>query len=273
MFCPPGRRIWRFRTGSSSCQQPPQHEEQVAKCEELRAVLGQPAIARLHMSELALDKAEGMRNLGPHLGPHLGEDPVDLCVDRIELAALWALRMTPRKARAFFVKTASRLAWTSPLSTQTEVSSPCNSSSRTWLSWVLAVVLSRLWTMPLSAFTPTWAFMPKYQPLPFFVDDISRSRALALLFVEDGASRSSHRSKCPSAAPRPCRQGRRLPGQRASRLGGSSECPMLPKAPTKKWLVRNSDFRLANQPSQPDMNTNIDMILNWKCNVRPVTKL
>ena len=32
------------------------------------------------------------------------------------------------------------------------------------------------------------AFMPKYQSLPFFVDDISGSRAPALFFVEDGAS-------------------------------------------------------------------------------------
>jgi hypothetical protein len=52
----------------------------------------------------------------------------------------------------------------------------------------LAVVVSRLCTIPLSASTPTCAFMPKYQALPFFVDDISGSRALASFFVEDGAS-------------------------------------------------------------------------------------
>jgi hypothetical protein len=56
------------------------------------------------------------------------------------------------------------------------------------LSWTFAVVVSRLCTMPLSASTPTCAFMPKYQSLPFFVDDISGSRAPALFFVEDGAS-------------------------------------------------------------------------------------
>jgi hypothetical protein len=33
---------------------------------------------------------------------------------------------------------------------------------------------------PLSASTPTCAFMPKYQSLPFLVDDISGSRAPAL---------------------------------------------------------------------------------------------
>jgi hypothetical protein len=42
--------------------------------------------------------------------------------------------------------------------------------------------------MPLSASTPTWAFMPKYQSLPFFVLVISGSRRPALFFVEDGAS-------------------------------------------------------------------------------------
>ena len=42
--------------------------------------------------------------------------------------------------------------------------------------------------MPLSASTPMWAFMPKYQSLPFLVDDISGSRAPDLFFVEDGAS-------------------------------------------------------------------------------------
>jgi hypothetical protein len=57
----------------------------------------------------------------------------------------------------------------------------------------LAVVVCRLCTScqghafgvtPLSASTPTCAFMPKYQSLPFFVDDISGSRAPALFFVE-----------------------------------------------------------------------------------------
>jgi hypothetical protein len=37
---------------------------------------------------------------------------------------------------------------------------------------------------PLWASRPTCAFIPKYQSLPFFVDDISGSRALALFFVE-----------------------------------------------------------------------------------------
>ena len=41
---------------------------------------------------------------------------------------------------------------------------------------------------PLSTFTPMCAFIPKYQSLPFFVDDISGSRTLALFLVEGGAS-------------------------------------------------------------------------------------
>ena len=43
-------------------------------------------------------------------------------------------------------------------------------------------------TMPHSASTPTWGFIPKDQSLPFVVDDISGSRALSLFLVEDGAS-------------------------------------------------------------------------------------
>ena len=42
--------------------------------------------------------------------------------------------------------------------------------------------------MPLSATTPTCAFIPKNQSFPFLVDDISGSRALASFLVEDGAS-------------------------------------------------------------------------------------
>ena len=66
------------------------NKEQVAKGEqreELRAVLGQPTVTGLHVSELALDDPEGMLDLGPHLG----DDPVDVFVDGIELAALWGL--------------------------------------------------------------------------------------------------------------------------------------------------------------------------------------
>jgi hypothetical protein len=52
----------------------------------------------------------------------------------------------------------------------------------------LAVEVSRLWVTPLSTSTPMWAFIPKYQSFPFFVDDISGSRAFASFLVEDGAS-------------------------------------------------------------------------------------
>jgi hypothetical protein len=70
---------------------------------------------------------------------------------------------------------------------------PCRRSSHTRASWVLAVVVCRLCmscqghafgVTPLLASTPTWAFMPKNQSLPFLVDDISGSRAPALFFVE-----------------------------------------------------------------------------------------
>jgi hypothetical protein len=48
------------------------------------------------------------------------------------------------------------------------------------------VEVSRLWVTPLSASTPMWTFMPKNQSLPFFVDDISESRAPALFLVDEG---------------------------------------------------------------------------------------
>ena len=53
----------------------------------MRPVLGQPAIPCLHVTELALDDAEGMLDLGAHHG----DDPVDLLVDGVALAALGRL--------------------------------------------------------------------------------------------------------------------------------------------------------------------------------------
>jgi hypothetical protein len=43
--------------------------------------------------------------------------------------------------------------------------------------------------------------MPKNQSLPFFVDDISGSRAFALVFVEDGASMIVALTKVPEREP------------------------------------------------------------------------
>jgi hypothetical protein len=42
--------------------------------------------------------------------------------------------------------------------------------------------------MPLSASPPTYAFIPKYHWLPFFVDNIAGSRAFASFLVDHGAS-------------------------------------------------------------------------------------
>ena len=53
----------RFRADSSSCHQLSSHEEQVAEREELGAVLGQPAVAGLHLAELALDDPERVLDL------------------------------------------------------------------------------------------------------------------------------------------------------------------------------------------------------------------
>ena len=53
----------------------------------MRSVLGQPPIAGLQMTELALDDAEGILDLCTHLG----DDPVDRLVDGVELSALGRL--------------------------------------------------------------------------------------------------------------------------------------------------------------------------------------
>ena len=50
-------------------------------------VLCQTAIPRFHVTELSLDDPEGMFDLGAHHG----DDPVDLLVDGVELAALGRL--------------------------------------------------------------------------------------------------------------------------------------------------------------------------------------
>ena len=90
LFEPPERQMWQLRTDSSSCQQPSSHQEQVAKRkqrEQMRPVLCQTAIPRFHMTELALDDPERMFDLRAHHG----DDPVDLLVDRVELATLGRL--------------------------------------------------------------------------------------------------------------------------------------------------------------------------------------
>jgi len=86
----PQRRFRGFWTDSSSCKQPSSNQKQVAERkqrEELRTVFGQPTVAGLHMAELALENAERMLDLGAHHG----DDPVDLLVDGVELAALGRL--------------------------------------------------------------------------------------------------------------------------------------------------------------------------------------
>ena len=65
-FGPPFPRYGSFRADSCSYHQPSSHQEQVAEREqreELGAVLGQPTIAGLHVTELALDHAERVVNL------------------------------------------------------------------------------------------------------------------------------------------------------------------------------------------------------------------
>lgn len=97
-----GAAVWGgggFRTDSFSCHQPPSFREQVAEREqreELGAVLGEPPVAGLHVTELPLEDAE--RVLDP--GPHHGDDPVDLVVLGVKLAALRRLAQFTCKANA-----------------------------------------------------------------------------------------------------------------------------------------------------------------------------
>src|SRR6056297_3386303 len=81
---------WVLQTDSALCHQLPSHEEQVAegeKREELGAVLGQPPVAGLQITELALEHAEWM--LEP--GTDHGDNAVDVVVDGVEHAALGRL--------------------------------------------------------------------------------------------------------------------------------------------------------------------------------------
>ncbi|MEQ1546045.1 hypothetical protein [Methyloglobulus sp.] len=55
------------------------------------------------------------------------------------------------------------------------------------MSWSFAVVMPTAWTRPLLAFTLMWAFIPEGQVLPFLVEPIAGSRALAWFLVEGGA--------------------------------------------------------------------------------------
>ena len=54
------------------------------------------------------------------------------------------------------------------------------------MSATLAAVPVSVCTTPLSASTPTWAFIPKYHCLPLRVWCICGTRALALFLVEGG---------------------------------------------------------------------------------------
>ena len=60
-------------------------------------------------------------------------------------------------------------------------------------AWNKGRIVGQKRPLILSASTPTCAFMPKYQSLPFFVLVISGSRVPALFLVEDGASMRNRR--------------------------------------------------------------------------------
>jgi dimethylaniline monooxygenase (N-oxide forming) len=53
----------------------------------------------------------------------------------------------------------------------------------------------------------------------------------------------------------------------------SSFCTVLSAEMIANWLVRYADGQLKNQPTQSEMNSNIDMMLDWKRNERPAAKI
>ncbi len=53
----------------------------------------------------------------------------------------------------------------------------------------------------------------------------------------------------------------------------SSFCTVLSAEMIANWLVRFMDGQLADQPSEAQMNANIEMMLNWKRNERPAAQI
>ena len=53
----------------------------------------------------------------------------------------------------------------------------------------------------------------------------------------------------------------------------SSFCTVLSAEMIANWLVRYADGQLANQPSDEEMTTNIEMMLDWRRNERPAAKV
>ena len=53
----------------------------------------------------------------------------------------------------------------------------------------------------------------------------------------------------------------------------SSFCTVLSAEMVANWLVRYADGQLADQPSEAQMNANIEMMLDWKRNERPAAKI
>jgi dimethylaniline monooxygenase (N-oxide forming) len=53
----------------------------------------------------------------------------------------------------------------------------------------------------------------------------------------------------------------------------SSFCTVLSAEMIANWLVRYADDQLENQPTASEMNSNIDMMLDWKRNERPAAQI
>lgn len=53
----------------------------------------------------------------------------------------------------------------------------------------------------------------------------------------------------------------------------SSFCTILSAEMIANWLVRYADGQLENQPTEAEMNENIEMMLNWRRNERPAAQI
>src|SRR3954451_23420644 len=151
--------------------------------EHLGPVLGDAAIAHLAVAELALNDTEHMLDFRAHLAEPMIAGTL---AGRQPAAGFGLLLHRPEHARRLR-GALLRIAGVA-LVAKTAVSSSRTKRSITFASCTLPLVTPAVCTSPLSASTPTCAFMPKYHWLPFFDDDISGSRFCSLFFVEGDAA-------------------------------------------------------------------------------------
>ena len=169
--------------------------------EHLRAVLGDAAIADLAVAELAFQHPEHVLDLGAHLAEAAVPGTLALREVAVRLRLLFHRPQHAgrfRRALLFFARIA--------LVAKTAASSSRMRLAITLASCTLPVVTPAVCTSPLSASTPTCAFIPKYHWFPFFDELISGSRFCSLFFVEGEAAISVASSRAAAKELALCRQ-------------------------------------------------------------------